>query len=101
MVAPMHLSGTFTALVTPFTPDGDAVDHAALEALVEAQIAGGVSGLVPCGTTGESPTLAEEEQQDAVRGVVPVARGRVRVLAGTGSFSTKKSIAASKAALAA
>src|SRR4051812_21118102 len=104
MVGPManlRLSGTYTAIVTPFTPDGDAVDHAALEALVEAQIAGGVSGLVPCGTTGESPTLAEEEQQDVVKRVVTVARGRVPVLAGTGSFSTKKSIAASKAALAA
>ena len=50
-------TGTFTALVTPFVAGGDAVDFAALEALVQAQIEGGVSGLVPCGTTGESPTL--------------------------------------------
>ena len=101
MVAPMHLSGTFTALVTPFTPDGDAVDLPALDALVEAQIAGGVTGLVPCGTTGEAPTLTDEEQAVVVRRVVAVARGRVPVLVGTGTFSTKKTIAASRAAVAA
>jgi 4-hydroxy-tetrahydrodipicolinate synthase len=97
----LRLAGTFTALVTPFTPDGEAVDLDALEALVEAQIAGGVEGLVPCGTTGESPTLTEEEADAVIRRVVAAARGRVPVLAGTGSFSTKKTIAASKAALAA
>lgn len=97
----MQLQGTFTAIVTPFTPDGEAVDVAALEALVEAQIAGGVSGLVPCGTTGESPTLTDEEQALVISRVVSVAKGRVAVLAGTGTFSTKKTIAASKAALAA
>src|SRR5215467_2838515 len=101
MVAPMQLSGTSTALVTPFTPDGDAVDLPALEALVEAQIAGGVSGLVPCGTTGESPTLTEDEQLTVIRRVVEVTRGRVPVLAGTGTFSTKKTVLASKAAAAA
>lgn len=97
----LHLAGTFTALVTPFTPDGEAVDHAALEALVEGQIAGGVDGLVPCGTTGEAPTLSDEEASAVIQRVVAAARGRVPVLAGTGSFSTKKTIAASKAALAA
>ncbi|WP_437732962.1 4-hydroxy-tetrahydrodipicolinate synthase [Sorangium sp. So ce1335] len=97
----LPLSGTFTALVTPFTPDGEAVDFQALDALVEAQIAGGVSGLVPCGTTGESPTLTEAETTAVVRRVVEAARGRVPVIAGTGSFSTKKTIEASRAALAA
>lgn len=97
----LPLSGTFTALVTPFTPDGEAVDFDALDALVEAQIAGGVSGLVPCGTTGESPTLSEAEMTAVVRRVVEAARGRVPVIAGTGSFSTKKTIEASRAALAA
>ncbi|WP_437811459.1 4-hydroxy-tetrahydrodipicolinate synthase [Sorangium sp. So ce1078] len=97
----LPLSGTFTALVTPFTPDGEAVDFEALDALVEAQIAGGVSGLVPCGTTGESPTLSEAETTAVVRRVVEAARGRVPVIAGTGSFSTKKTIEASRAALAA
>ncbi|MRG94947.1 4-hydroxy-tetrahydrodipicolinate synthase [Polyangium spumosum] len=98
---PVTFTGTFTALVTPFTADGDAVDLAALDALVEAQIEGGVSGLVPCGTTGESPTLSDEEQVLVIKRVVEVAKGRVPVLAGTGSFSTKKTIAASQAALAA
>jgi 4-hydroxy-tetrahydrodipicolinate synthase len=97
----MQLSGTFTALVTPFTPDGDAVDLGALDALVEAQIAGGVTGLVPCGTTGEAPTLTDEEQITVIARVVAVAAGRVPVLAGTGSFSTKKTLAASRAAVAA
>ncbi|MDC3954705.1 4-hydroxy-tetrahydrodipicolinate synthase [Polyangium jinanense] len=97
----LTFSGTFTALVTPFTADGDAVDLAALDALVEAQIEGGVSGLVPCGTTGESPTLSDEEQVLVIKRVVEVAKGRVPVVAGTGTFSTKKTISASKAALAA
>lgn len=97
----LPLSGTFTALVTPFSPDGDAVDTAALDALVEAQIEGGISGLVPCGTTGESPTLTEEEQIAVIKRVVAIARGRVPVIAGTGTSSTKKTIAASKAAIAA
>jgi 4-hydroxy-tetrahydrodipicolinate synthase len=97
----MRIAGTFTAIVTPFTADGESVDHAALEALVEAQIAGGVSGLVPCGTTGEAPTLSDEEQVAVIQRTVKVANERVPVFAGTGSFSTKKSIAASKAALAA
>ena len=97
----MHLSGTFTALVTPFTPDGDSVDLPALDALVEAQIAGGVTGLVPCGTTGEAPTLTDDEQLLVIRRVAAVTAGRVPVLAGTGGFSTKKTIAASRAAIAA
>ena len=97
----LSLEGTWPALVTPFTPDGAAVDGAALDALVDAQIAGGVSGLVPCGTTGESPTLDDGEALDVIRRVVDRARGRVPVLAGTGTFSTKKTVAASKAAVAA
>ncbi|MFO0756690.1 MAG: 4-hydroxy-tetrahydrodipicolinate synthase [Byssovorax sp.] len=100
-MADLRFSGTFTALVTPFTPDGDALDLDALDALVDAQIAGGVSGLVPCGTTGESPTLTDDEQVAVIERVVARAGGRVPVIAGTGTFSTKKSIAASKAALAA
>jgi 4-hydroxy-tetrahydrodipicolinate synthase len=94
------VQGTFTALVTPFGDDG-AVDLEALGALVEAQIAGGVSGLVPCGTTGEAPTLGEREQLAVIERVAQVARGRVPVVAGTGSNDTQKSITASKAALAA
>lgn len=95
----LALTGTYTALVTPFTADADAVDYDALDRLVDAQIVGGVSGLVPCGTTGESPTLSEDEQVQVIRRVVARANGRVPVLAGTGSFSTKKTVAASKAAV--
>ncbi len=96
-----HLAprGALTALVTPFTRDAESVDVAALEALVEAQIAGGISGLVPCGTTGETPTLTDAEQLEVVRRTVAAARGRAPVFAGTGSFSTKKTIAASRRAL--
>lgn len=99
MANPMRLTGTFTAIVTPFTPDGESVDAGALDALVEDQIQGGVSGLVPCGTTGESPTLTDEEQAFVIKRVVAKAKGRVPVLAGTGSFSTKKTKLASKAAM--
>lgn len=98
MLTGQQISGTFTALVTPFSLDGESVDGNALDALVDAQIEGGVSGLVPCGTTGESPTLSDAEQIEVVRRVVARAKGRVPVVAGTGSFSTKKTIAASKAA---
>src|SRR5580704_10165417 len=100
-MADLRISGTWTAIVTPFTPDGESVDMAALEALVEAQIQGGVTGLVPCGTTGESPTLSDDEQAAVVKRTAAIAAGRVPVVAGTGSSSTKKSIAASRAALAA
>jgi 4-hydroxy-tetrahydrodipicolinate synthase len=93
--------GTFTALVTPFGAGGDEIDFDALDRLVEAQIDGGVSGLVPCGTTGEAPTLSDEEQRAVIQRVVKAARGRVPVVAGTGSNDTKKSIVASKAAVAA
>src|SRR5688572_22627177 len=95
------LAGTFTALVTPFTADAESIDTGALDRLVEAQIAGGVTGLVPCGTTGEAPTLTDDEQREVIERVVAAAKGRVPVLAGTGSFSTKKTVAASKAAIAA
>lgn len=86
---------TYTALVTPFRED-ESIDFPALEALVEAQIQGGVSGLVPCGTTGESPTLSEEEVREVVRVTVKVANGRASVLAGTGLNSTKGTCARSR-----
>lgn len=98
-MAELLLQGTYTAIVTPLTPDGDALDVDALDRLVDDQIAGGVSGLVPCGTTGEAPTLSDAEQLEVIRRVVARSKGRVPVLAGTGSFSTKKSIAASRAAV--
>lgn len=92
------LQGVYTALVTPFTADGSSIDFDAYDRLLAQQIDGGISGLVPCGTTGESPTLSDAEQRELIARTVRSARGRVPVLAGTGSFSTKKSVEASKAA---
>lgn len=87
---PCPFSGSMVALVTPFR--GGAVDRAALEALVEAQIAAGQSALVPCGSTGESATLSHAEHSEVVATVVEYARGRVPVVAGTGSNSTAEAI---------
>lgn len=84
----MKLEGAYTALVTPMR--GDGIDVAALERLVEDQIAGGIDGLVPCGTTGESPTLSHAEHLQVVRIVIEAARGRVPVVAGAGSNSTQE-----------
>lgn len=81
-----RVSGSLTALITPFHQG--AIDHAALERLVEDQITAGTAGLVPCGSTGESATLSHEEHLAVVRRVVACARGRVPVIAGTGSNST-------------
>lgn len=95
----MKISGTFTALVTPFSSKvGSPVDWAALETLVEAQIAAKVAGIVPCGTTGESPTLGVEEQRDIVARIAGWTKKRALVIAGTGSASTEHAIASSKAA---
>lgn len=80
-------TGIGTALVTPFTPDG-AVDEAAVRRLAKRQIDEGVHFLVPCGTTGESPTLTREEHMRVVELVVAEARGRVPVLAGAGGYNT-------------
>jgi len=83
-------AGALTALVTPFR-DGQ-VDVEALRALVEAQIAGGIDGLVPCGTTGESVTLSTAEHTLVVRTVVAQTKRRVPVVAGAGSVSTAHAI---------
>jgi 4-hydroxy-tetrahydrodipicolinate synthase len=85
------MRGCATALVTPFTAEG-AIDENRLRALVERQIAGGVELLVPCGTTGESATMTEEEDRRVIAITVEVARGRARVIAGTGSNSTAAAI---------
>lgn len=97
----LRFEGTFTALVTPFKDDLS-VDWEAFDTLVEDQLAGGVQGLVPCGTTGESPTLDGEEQLELVRRcakAVKAAKSSAMVLAGTGTNSTRTTIAASQAAL--
>ena len=88
--------GTYTALVTPFR-DGE-IDVAALERLIEGQIAAGIAGVVAVGTTGESPTLSHEEREDVIKLTAKIAKGRCQVLAGTGSYSTREAIAATKRA---
>ncbi len=82
--------GVLTALVTPFRDGG--VDERALQELVELQIAGGVDGLVPCGSTGEAATLSHAEHRRVIEVVVAAARGRVPVVAGTGSNNTREAL---------
>ncbi len=96
------LRGAFTALVTPFTPDGT-LDEAAFRRLVRWQILAGIDGLVPCGTTGESPTLSADERERLISATVEVAterasRDRVRVVAGTGTNDTAATIQATRRA---
>ncbi len=87
----MQFKGVYTALITPFT-NGGAVDEQAFQDFVEWQIGQGVHGLVPCGTTGESPTLTHDEHNRVIALCVEVAKGRVPVMAGTGSNSTDEAI---------
>jgi 4-hydroxy-tetrahydrodipicolinate synthase len=82
--------GTHTALVTPFLQDH--LDEAAFVQLIEAQISGGISGIVPVGTTGESPTLNNEEHHRVIELAVKTAKGRCKVIAGTGSNSTSEAV---------
>ena len=89
-------SGAFTALVTPFR-NGE-VDVEALESLVEFQIENGIHGLVPCGTTGESPTLSESEDRLVIETVVRISNGRAPIIAGTGSNNTESAIKYTKMA---
>jgi 4-hydroxy-tetrahydrodipicolinate synthase len=89
------MRGCATALVTPFTADG-AIDEERMRALVDRQIRGGVSLLVPCGTTGESATMTEEEDSRVIGMTIEVARGRAKVIAGAGSNSTASAIEYSK-----
>jgi len=82
--------GSITALITPFK--GDDIDWAAFEKHVEWQIECGTDGLVPVGTTGESPTLSHDEHHQVVKRCVEIVKGRVPVIAGTGSNSTREAI---------
>ena len=86
------MRGCATALVTPFTGTSAAVDEERLRNLIEYQIAGGVKVLVPCGTTGESATMTEEEDRRVISITVEAAKGRARVIAGTGSNATAVAI---------
>ena len=85
------LRGSFTALVTPFDKNGR-LDEKAFREFVEWQISEGTQGLVPVGTTGESPTLSHDEHRQVVGICVDVARGRVPVIAGAGSNNTEEAV---------
>ena len=84
------LHGVHTALITPMK-DGE-VSYADLEKLISMQIAGNVSGLVPCGTTGESPTLSKEEHIEVIQKTIDITQGKLPVIAGTGANSTKEAL---------
>ena len=91
MKSRQFFKGVFTALITPFTDYGT-VDYAALERIVNFQIENGIDGLVPCGTTGESPCLSHEEHDRVIAQTIKFAAGRVPVIAGTGSNATNEAI---------
>ncbi len=95
MVTGNRFTGTGTALVTPFRHDG-ALDERTLHDLIQRQIDAGIDFLVPCGTTGESPTLTREEQLHVVDIAVKLANGKVPVLAGAGGYNTMEVIARAK-----
>ncbi len=88
------MTETYTALVTPFK--NNKIDEKALAKLVEFQIKNGVDGIVPCGTTGESPTLSHDEHNLVIELCVKFAKGRVKIMAGTGSNSTDEAITMTK-----
>lgn len=90
--------GAYTAIVTPFTRDGQ-VDYARFRDLIEFQIAGGIDGLVPVGTTGESPTLDFKEHEKVVEVAIETARRRVKIIAGTGANSTAEALELTRHAL--
>jgi 4-hydroxy-tetrahydrodipicolinate synthase len=93
---PVTFRGTYTALVTPFR-DGE-IDEAAFRALIDEQAAAGVEGIVPCGSTGESATLSHEEHERVIRISIEQARGRLKVIAGTGSNNTREACRLTRAA---
>jgi 4-hydroxy-tetrahydrodipicolinate synthase len=98
------LRGAYTALITPFTTDG-ALDEAAFRRLVHWQVLAGIDGVVPCGTTGEAPTLSADERDRLIAATVEIvaerpSRARVQVIAGTGTNDTRATIAATRRAAA-
>ena len=95
----MKISGTITALVTPFAKDGS-VDYGCLKSLVEAQTAAGVEGICSAGTSGESPTLSFEEHHRVIEKTIEYAAGKCLVIAGTGANSTSEAVSLTKAAIA-
>ena len=96
----MKISGTITAMVTPFAKDGS-VDYGRLRDIVDAQVAGGVEGICAVGTSGESPTLTHEEHHKVIEKTVEFAAGKALIVAGTGANSTAEAVSLTKAAIAA
>ena len=90
ILSSVMFTGTYTAIVTPFK--NGALDAPALERVVKMQIKGGVDGIVPVGTTGESPTVDYEEHLEIIAMAVKFAAGKVKVLAGTGANSTSEAV---------
>ncbi len=95
----MKLSGTITALVTPFAKDGS-VDYGRLQALVEEQTSAGIEGICSVGTSGESPTLSHEEHHKVIESTIAFAKGKCKIIAGTGANSTSEAVSLTKAAVA-
>ena len=96
MRAPISFDGAFTAIATPFR-NGE-VDLEALDKLIEHQITGRIHGVVPCGTTGESPSLTAAEQKSVIARTIERVKGRALVIAGTGTNSTRETIERTRAA---
>lgn len=94
----LKLKGVFSALVTPFNQDGS-VDYVAFRELIQWQIAEGVAGVCPVGTTGESPTLNSEDHLKVIEAAVAAAEGKVKIIAGTGANSTEEAIDLTKEVL--
>ncbi len=90
--------GAYTAIVTPFNRDGS-VDYGKLRALIALQIAGGIDGIVPVGTTGESPTLDFPEHEKVIETTIDACRGKIKVIAGTGANSTSEALELTRHAL--
>ena len=90
------MEGAFTALITPF--ENGKIDYKAFELLVENQISEGIDGVIPMGTTGESPTLSFEEHEEFIRQTVKIVNGRIKVIAGAGANSTSEAIWLTKVA---
>ncbi|MBU2541101.1 MAG: 4-hydroxy-tetrahydrodipicolinate synthase [Candidatus Omnitrophica bacterium] len=88
----VNIKGSMVAMVTPFSAQADTIDEKKLTELVNWHIEQGTDGIVPCGTTGESPTLSFQEHERVIEIVISAARGKIPVIAGTGSNSTKEAI---------
>jgi len=97
MLNPKKLQGTYTALITPFTKEGK-VDYEKLKELVQFQLKSKINGLVPLGTTGETPSLTDEEKEEILKLVIKEVKGKVPVIPGTGSNNTFKTIESTKKA---